>query len=127
MAIRLSRRKMAAFVADKLLAGVPTRDAFKEVAAHLIDTRRTREIELLVRDVEDILAQRGMVVADVTTAHPLSDSIKADIRTLVGATSLQLRASIDASVLGGVRIDVPGKRFDGTIQRKLIALKAKQL
>jgi F0F1-type ATP synthase delta subunit len=29
--------------------------------------------------------------------------------------------------LGGVRIDVPGKRFDGTIQRKLTALKAKQL
>jgi F0F1-type ATP synthase delta subunit len=66
-------------------------------------------------------------VADVTTAHPLTADAKAAIRTLVGAKTLQLRESIDATVLGGVRIDTPGKRFDGTIQRKLMALKAKQL
>jgi F0F1-type ATP synthase delta subunit len=127
MAIRLSRRKMATFVADKLLAGTPAKSAFKEVAAYLLDTGRTREIELLIRDVEDIMAARGTIVADVTTAHPLTNDAKVAIRTLVGAKTLQLRESIDATVLGGLRIDTPGKRFDGTIQRKLMALKAKQL
>lgn len=127
MAIRLSRHKMATFVADKLVVGVPAKEALKEVAAYLVETRRTREIDLFVRDIEDVLVTHGIVVADITSARPLSDSIRSEIRTLVGASSLQLRESIDESVLGGVRIDMPGKRFDGTIQRKLIALKAKQL
>ena len=127
MAQRLSRRKMAGFVADKLQSGASARDAMKEVAAHLVETGRTRELELLVRDIEDMLAGHGVVVADVTTAHPLSSGIKAEIAKLVGAKKLQMREQIDPTVLGGVRVEVPGKRFDGTIRRKLLALKTKQL
>lgn len=127
MASRLSRRKIAEFVAARLLAGGTVKDVLREVAAHLIDNRRTREIDLLVREIEDVLAERGVVVANVTTAHPLTDTLRGEINTIIGAKSLQLRESVDESVLGGVRIDMPGKQFDGTIQRKLTALRAKQL
>jgi F-type H+-transporting ATPase subunit delta len=127
MAVRLSRRKIAAYIADKLVGGTSVADAVKEVAAYLVDTRRTRELELLVRDIEDALASRGIIVADVTSAHPLGAGLKAEVAKLVGGKSLQLREAIDPAVLGGVRVNVPGKRFDGTIQRKLNALKAKQL
>jgi F-type H+-transporting ATPase subunit delta len=127
MANRLSRRKLAIYAADKLVAGASTTEALAEVAAHLVDTGRTRERELLVRDIEEVLAERGIVVADVTTAHPLTDKLRTEIQEVIGAKSLQLRELIDSTVLGGVRIDVPGKRFDGTIQQKLTSLKAKQL
>lgn len=127
MAIRLSRRKIAAYVADKLTTGTSVRETIKEVAAYLVDTRRTREAELLVRDIEDALVSHGIVVADVTSAHPLSSQLRGEIATLVGGKSLQLRETIDPNVLGGVRVNIPGKQFDGTIQRKLSALKAKQL
>lgn len=127
MAMRLSRRKIAAFVADSLVEGAPVASTLKQVAAHLVDTRRTREIELLVRDIEDALATRGIVVADVTSAHPLTPTLKAEISKLVGGNSLQLREEIDPTLLGGVRVDIPGKRFDGTVRRKLTALKAQQL
>jgi F0F1-type ATP synthase delta subunit len=46
---------------------------------------------------------------------------------MTGAKTVQLRQSIDETLLGGIRIDVPGKRFDGTIRHKLNALRAKQL
>jgi F-type H+-transporting ATPase subunit delta len=127
MANRISRRKIADFVADKITHGTATADILREVAAYLVMTRRVREQELLVRDIEEALAIRGIVVADVASAYPLSDVIKKEIGTLVGADSLQLRTSVDASLLGGVRIDIPGKRYDGTIRHKLNALKAKQL
>lgn len=128
MATRLSRRKIATYAADKLIAGSPKKAVLREVAAYLIATRRTRELELLVRDIEELLAERGVVVADVVTAHTLTASTRAEIKKLVGdKATLQLRESVDPSVLGGVRIDLPGKRFDGTIQRKLTALKAQQL
>lgn len=127
MSLRLSRRKIASYAADKLIAGEKPKAVLKEVAAYLTDTRRTREQELLARDIEDALAERGVVVADVTSAHPLSSGLRAEIAKLVGGRNVQLRESIDPSVLGGVRIDVPGKQFDGTIRRRLTQLKAKQL
>lgn len=127
MAQRLSRRKLAAHVAERLGDAKTARAALKEVAAHLVATRRTRELELLVRDIEDAMAERGVVVADVTSAHPLSGSIKSEITKLVGAKKLALRETVDPMVLGGIRVDIPGKRFDATVRRKLTALKAKQL
>jgi len=80
-----------------------------------------------VRDIEDALATRGHVVADVASSHPLTPALRAEIAKLVGGKTLQLRASVEPELLGGVRINLPGKRFDGTIRRKLIALKAQQL
>jgi F0F1-type ATP synthase delta subunit len=127
MAIRLSRRKIADYAATQLLAGEPTLSVLRSVAAYLIDARRTREIDLLVRDIEDALATRGHVVADVASAHPLNQALKDEIARLVDGKTLQLRESVDSSLLGGIRINVPGKRFDGTIRHKLTALRAKQL
>jgi F0F1-type ATP synthase delta subunit len=127
MAGRLSRRKMAEFVAEKLLAGDKVSVALHKVAAYLIDSGRTRETELIVREIEDVLAERGVVVADVTTAYPLSDALRSQVKSMMGASSLQLRETVDASVLGGVKIAIPGKQFDGTIRRTLTALRAKQL
>jgi F-type H+-transporting ATPase subunit delta len=127
MALRLSRRKIATYAADQLLAGVSKKEVLRSVAAHLVETRRTREQILLIREIEDVLALRGHVVADVTSAHPLSKELKDQIKDLVEADTLQLRELVDPTVLGGMKIDVPGKRFDGTIRRKLTALRAKQL
>lgn len=127
MAARLSRRKIAGVVVDKLMSGKPKKDVLREVAAYLIATRRTRELALFVRDVEALLADHGVVVADVVSATKLTAASKTEIKKVVDADSLQLREYIDASVLGGVRINLPGRRFDGTILRKLNALKAKQL
>ena len=123
---RISRRKLAEHTATKLIKG-DGKKALSELAAFLVETRRTNEVELLVRDIEQELADHGVVVADITTAHPLSDSLKSGIKELVGGKTLQVRETIDESVLGGVRVDIPGKRFDGTIRRKLTALKAKQV
>lgn len=123
---RISRRKLAEHTATKLIKG-ESKKALSELAAFLVEARRTDEVELLVRDIEQELADRGVVVADITTAHRLSDSLKTDIKKMVGGNTLQVRETIDESVLGGVRVDIPGKRFDGTIRRKLTALKAKQV
>lgn len=123
---RISRRKLAEHAADKITNG-DAKKALSELAAFLVDTHRTDELELLIRDIEQELADRGLVVADIMTARPLGDSLKNDIKNLVGGKALQVRETIDESVLGGVRVDIPGKRFDGTIRHKLTALKAKQV
>lgn len=127
MAQRLSRRKLADFVATKLHAGASVKDSLKEVAAYLVATKRTRELELLVRDIESALAGRGVVIADVTSARSLSGEIKAEITKMIGLGELQFREAVDKDVLGGVRVNLPGKRFDGTIRRKLTLLRSKAI
>jgi len=128
MAARLSRRKIAVFVTNKILAGNhQALEVMRELAAYLVTERRTRELDLIVRDIEAMLADSGVIVADVASARPLSDAMKAEVTAMLGATSVQLRESVDEALLGGIRIDTPGKRFDGTIRHKLTALRAKQL
>jgi len=123
MATRISRTKLAAYVADSLVAGDSAQQALQHVAAYLVDTRRTREWELIARDIEAALAKRGITVADVTTAWPLDATARTQVQGLVGAKKLHLRETVDSSVLGGVLIHLPGQRFDGTVRRKLTALK----
>lgn len=124
MATRISRRKIADYVAERLVRGNDTREVLKEVAAFLIETRRIREAELIVRDIEAVLADRGVVIADVTSAYPLEEALKADIKKLLGGKQLILRETVEPSVLGGIRLVTPGQRLDATLKRKIQALKA---
>lgn len=129
MATKLSRRKLAAYVTEQLLAG--DRTAIKQLAAYLVDTRRTRELPLVVRDIEAAMAERGIVVADVATASKLSDTAAQAIRDYIAGqydgAKVQLRASEDASLLGGAKIHLPGAELDTTIRRKLTTLRASKI
>lgn len=118
----ISRRKLAEFVADKLQSG-DAKNAMRQAAAHLIETRQTHSVELLVRDIEEILASEGRVVADTTSARPLTEKDKTLIAKLLSAKELHVRETIDPSVLGGVRIEISGKRLDATIQHRIDLLK----
>lgn len=119
---KLSRRKLAAFVAEEVQAGRGER-AVQQVAAHLIETKQTHSVDLLVRDVEALLAQGGTVVADITSAHPLGAAEKDVIASLLGAKEFLAREVVDPSVLGGVRIESAGKRLDATLKHRIDSLK----
>jgi F-type H+-transporting ATPase subunit delta len=121
---RITRRKLSAYVADKLVAGAQAKDILAQAAAYLIETKQTHDVDLLVRDIEDQLMKRGVVIADVTAARSLNDEAKKAIAKLLDAKDLHIRESVDPSVLGGIRIDVPGKRYDATLRRKINLLKA---
>lgn len=121
---RISRRKLAAFLADKLASGAPANDVIDQAAAYLIETKQTHDVELLVRDIEEALMDRGVVVADVTAARPLTNDTKAAISSLLEAKDLHVRLAIDPSVLGGIRIGVSGRRYDATLRRKINLLKS---
>lgn len=126
---RLSRRKIAALYADELLAG--KKNIAKKLAAFLIETRRERELDLIVRDIESSLAERGTLLANVTSSRKLgSDAVKeiqAYLKKTTGAKTIYLRESIDPSLLGGVRIGVPGKELDATLKHRLNQLKASKI
>lgn len=124
MATRLSRRKIAQYVAEEVADGAPLADLLEQVAALLVDTGRTREYELLTRDIEEALATKGIVVADVTTAHDRDADISTILRQLMpNAKQFVTRRHSDASVLGGVLLELPGRQLDATVRGRLDKLR----
>lgn len=121
---KLSRRKIAEYVAAQTRDGQVPAHVVQEVAAYLTESRRERELPLLVRSIEEILADQGVVVATVTTAHPLSEQLRAEVEAQIGADKTYLREVVDPSVVGGVRLQTPDASYDATLAHKLKALRA---
>jgi len=127
MAIRLSRRKITSHIADQLAAGKETKKVLRELAAFLIDNRRTKEFNLIVRDIEYELKKRGIVLASITSAFDLQTATQTAIKKLIyeqtNAKTIELKQFIDPTVLGGFKIDLPGLRMDATIAHRLTTLR----
>lgn len=126
MAVRLSRRKLASYLADELVAG--KKDVARRLAAFLVEESRTRELPLIIRDIEDALAGRGIVVADIESAHELNTTtvklLERYVKEQTNAKQVHFRTNVDETLLGGVRVNVPGQELDATLRRKLTNLKA---
>ena len=126
--VRLSRRKVAAYFADELLAG---RNVTKELAAYLVEAKRTRETVLFVRDIEAALADRGVLLADIASSHELSSDTKKTIasylKNATNANEVHLRPSVDQSLLGGIRMETPDQRLDMTLRHRLNQLTASKI
>lgn len=126
--VKLSRRKIAAYLADELIAG---RSITKQLAEYLVESNRVREATLMVRDIESALAERGVLLADVATSRELAADTKKEItdylKQLSGASSVEMRSHVDPHLLGGVRIDTPGNRLDKTLRHRLNQLTASKI
>lgn len=127
MAIRLSRRIITSYIAGELAAGKETTLLINQLAAFLIESGRTKELELIVRDIEYELKNQGIVLARVTSAFDLATATQTAITHLIkkhtSAQTIELQQFIDPTVLGGVKIDLPGLQMDMTIGHRLTTLR----
>lgn len=122
---KLSRSKLADYVATQLQAG--NRQVIRELAAYLIETGRQREAELIIRAIYDRLERDGIVLAEVTTAEKLSSDVVDEIKSLTGATQLEVVEHVDPTILGGIRVETPSKLLDATLARRLTMLRERKI
>lgn len=126
---RLSRRKIAVILADELIAG--RNDIVQKLAAYLIETKRTRELSLYVRDIESALSERGVLLADVSSCHELDSATQQTIVEYLSkindTRNVHLRMTIDNDLLGGVKIETPDKRLDATLRHRINQLTASKI
>lgn len=131
--VRVSRRKLAQYAAERLLAS----DAMviDELSALLISEKREREVDLLVRDIEAEMAECGTVVATAESARTLDVATKNEIKSLLSSKvntndqniKVLLRESIDPKLIGGFKLRTPTATLDATIAKKLNDLRAKKI
>lgn len=122
MAGRLSRRKLAIHAAERLIADDSA--VVDELAALLIDERREREADLLVRDIEDQLAQRGEMVVVVEAARTIDSDTKRQIEQLFPGKNVSIREVIRPELIGGFRLMTPTQLLDISLAKKLSDLRA---
>ena len=121
MSARLSRRTLATYAAERLLAGDST--IIDELAALLIEERRTREADLLAADIEYQLAERGELVVTVETARPLAQSARHEIEAMFSGKTVHIREIIEPALIGGFRMMTPSQLLDATIASRLASLR----
>ena len=96
----------------------------REIAAYLLDAGQTDELDSLMRDIMLYRAEHGVVEVEATTAHDLDTKDVADIRALLKkeypqAKSFSIDRNQDTSVMGGVKLDMPGEQLDLTIRAQV--------
>ena len=125
MPAAISRKKLATRLADRYQAGQLTRRDLDEVAAYLLASGTAGQYELLTRDVETMLAERGVVIGDISAASPIDETTRQTVRQLVpDAEQVFFREHHDPSLLGGIKVELPGQRLDASIKRKLQTLRS---
>ena len=89
----------------------------------LIDKRRAREFENIIRRYKQLLDEsQGFSIGTIFSVNPLS---KDQLETFEGKTGKLIRKKVklenrtDSSIMGGVRIFIEGKVIDATIRKRL--------
>lgn len=122
----ISRRVLVRTIVDQL-EREKMAEVMKRLAAYIIENKLSKQIELILADIEAELARRNVVIADVTTARPLveesREAILDYIRGLTKTQNPELREGIDESLLGGTIIKVAGTELDSSLKTKLQRLK----
>jgi F-type H+-transporting ATPase subunit delta len=88
---------------------------------------RLKELEACAEDFEALYqAHLRSQTAYVTSATELTEEQKQRLKERLEAQSgktVTLQCSVDASLLGGVRVDFDGRVFDGSLRRRMDEIK----
>ena len=101
----------------------------RNLARMLIERNRTMLIPQIREMFDDQLrAERGIVVAEVTTAERLSDAeqdhIREKLETMTGK-KVELALKIDPDIIGGIIIRIGDQVIDGSVRNKLEKMRAR--
>lgn len=93
------------------------------VVTLLVDRGHAELLPELARAFSRIAeAERGVIVASVTTAVPLDDGRRAALEAKLSAAfgrPVSLRETVDAAILGGMVVKVAGRVIDGSVASQL--------
>ena len=102
--------------------GVLVRHFVGVVAAN----RRLRDLAMLIEGFAAYAAaKRGEIVATVTSAHALTDTQRHQLRARLaesGHGTVRLVETVDAALLGGLRLQIGDKLYDTTLKSRLSRL-----
>lgn len=114
-----AQRKGAFALLDKLELGIEVHN----LVGVLIANRRLAQLpQVAAAFGATLAARRGQQVANVITAHPLSDTQRTQIAarlTEAGYSGVKLSEQVDPMILGGLIVRIGSRLYDNSIKSKL--------
>ena len=90
------------------------------IAAYLVSERRTKDLPVLMRELERLQIEKdGVMEVVATSAFPLSSAMKQELESLFPAQSVKLVERQDKSLIGGVTVSTLDHKADFSIRSKL--------
>jgi ATP synthase F1 delta subunit len=127
---KASRRALARVVAERLSASNADGQAImREVAAYLLENNMAEDADAIINDIaEEIFAQTGRLVVEVTSAHALTDEARDNLvkylQESTQAQSVELHETVDESLIGGLIAKTPSAELDVSVRNTLRQLTA---
>ena len=126
--MKIPRHTIADGIAQRTLSLTDTIALGKEIAAYLLTEHRVGELDSLLRDIMQYRADNGIVEVIAVCAHELTASLRGDITAQVrglypDARDIIISQRLDASVVGGVRLEFANQQLDLTVRSQLNRLK----
>lgn len=121
---KISSQDLARYAVNQLHAGASMSDVSEQIAAFLLEERRTKDAASVLRAIEVELDQRGNTQLVITSVHGVSDQIKSQLASLLDVENPTYSEVIDPSVIGGVKAKAGDKLVDLTIETKLKRFKS---
>jgi len=120
---------------DKKLAtlesalGASVQPETRNLAKLLIERNRTELIPEIKELVDaQVREDRGIIIADVTTAERLNEAeqelVRAKLHDLTGQT-IQLATRVDPEIIGGIIIRIGDQVIDGSVRNKLEKMRSR--
>jgi F-type H+-transporting ATPase subunit delta len=118
-------KAMTAILAKSGIGGLAGN--FLRLIAH---NRRLFAVSDMIRSYRTLAAKaRGEVEAEVASAHPLTaeqiSTLTDSLRDSVGGKQVNVRASVDPSLLGGLVVKMGSRMVDSSLRTKLASLKTR--
>lgn len=118
-----SRTQVAHHIAEVIRTGGDRKTALRDTAAWLRAHGKVRQADYIVRDVMQSLANTGYIVADITSAKPLSTASKKNVESyllsLPNVKEIECSYKTDTSLIGGLRIDTSLGVLDASVRARL--------
>lgn len=120
--MRLTRSQLAGYLVQN-----NSTSARNRVAAYLVESGRTKELDQIIRQVEVLLFKDGRAVTHTTSAHELNTELEKQITSLVkqdkSINTVEIINTIDPSLLGGVIVRTPETEVDVSVRSQLNQLR----
>lgn len=126
---KYSRTKLVSYIVEQLQSNAKTDELVKSVAAYLLDNNKANDLQSVMRDAQELRAQKyGAVEVTAASAHELGSAQLAEIESVVrgqyaAAKDVTIHTVQDESVVGGTIVTLPQATLDVSVRSKLNQLR----
>jgi F0F1-type ATP synthase delta subunit len=123
----IKRTELAKIINKLIIASKDQKSLAKEIAGYLVSSHQISQAEAILRNIESLRAQNGLIEATVTTAFPIDAQLAKQVKSVLqaqypAAQQIILDNQVEPAVLSGVAIETIDKQMDQTARGKLLKL-----